>query len=71
MPSKMEGQSKAGNASENINGSNDASAPPLDAKEVDVELLPLGTSYLIPETFFPQKKGGGGGLFGTPQGIGI
>jgi len=41
MPSKMEGQSKAGNASENINGSNDASAPPLDAKEVDVELLPL------------------------------
>jgi len=37
----MEGQSKAGNASENINGSNDASAPPLDAKEVDVELLPL------------------------------
>jgi hypothetical protein len=26
---------------------------------------------LIPETFFPQKKGGGGGLFGTPQGIGI
>ena len=47
MPSKMEGQSKAGNASENINGSNDASAPPLDAKEVDVELLPLGMSYFI------------------------
>ena len=41
MPSKMEGQNKASNATENINGSNDASAPPLNAQEVDVELLPL------------------------------
>ena len=43
MPSKMEGQSKASNLGpENENGSNEASnAPPLNAKDVDVQLLPL------------------------------
>jgi mediator of RNA polymerase II transcription subunit 9 len=40
MPSKMEGQIKAGNSAEN--GSGDASnQSPLNAQEVDVELLPL------------------------------
>ena len=43
MPSKMEGQAKAGiSASENANNATDSTAKtPLNAEEVDVQLLPL------------------------------
>ena len=41
MPSKMEGQNKAGISTENGSGGDSNSAPPLNAEEVDVELLPL------------------------------
>merc|ERR1711862_971873 len=38
---KMEGQNKAGISTENGSGGDSNSAPPLNAEEVDVELLPL------------------------------
>ena len=43
MPSKMEGQAKAGiSASENANNATDSTTKtPLNAEEVDVQLLPL------------------------------